>query len=114
MSDTIHVILSIQSINSRAPGNKAYEIHWNPIWEPSEEDIPVTPPGVSTQMSSSDMKEVSPITTKESVATSSEIPIAMEATPVGSTPLIRRVPACYKALKDIMPSRTPSASSIWS
>jgi len=60
------------------------------------------------------MEEVSPITTEEFVATSGEILTATEATPVGSTPLTGRVPARYKALKDIMSSRTPSTSSIWS
>ena len=114
MSDTLLVILSVQLIKSCAPGDEAYAIHWNPIWEPSEEDIPFTSPGVLVPMSSSDMEEVSPITTEESVATSGEIPTAMEATPISSNPLTGRVPARYKALKDILSSRTPSTSSILS
>ena len=114
MSDTLPIIPSIQPLNSRALDDKVYEIHWNPVWEPSEEDIPFTPPGVSVQMYSSDMEDVSPITTDESVATSGEIPTATEATPVRSTPLGERLPKRYKALRDIMSSRTPSTSSIWS
>ena len=114
VSDALPVIPSIQPINSRALGDEAYEIHWNPVWEPSEEDIPFTPPGVSVQMSSSNMEDVSPIMTEESVATSGEIPTETEATPVRSTPLAGRVSECYKALKDIMSSRTPFMSSIWS
>ena len=45
-SDTLPVIPSIQPINSCAPDDEDYEIHWNPIWEPEEDDIPFTPPGV--------------------------------------------------------------------
>lgn len=112
MSDTLPVIPSIQPINSCAPGDEAYKIHWNPILEPSEEDIPITPPGVSVQISSSDMEDISPITIEESVATSGEIPTATKATTIRSTPLVGRVPKCYKELKDIMSSRTPSMSSI--
>jgi len=115
VSDTLPVIPSIQPINSCAPGDETYEIHWNPVWEPSKEDIPVweyTPLGVSVQLSSSDMEELSPIPTEESVATSGEIPTVTEATPVSSTPTTGRVPAHYKALKDVMSSRTPSMSSI--
>ena len=112
MSDTLPVIPSLQPINSRAPDDETYEVHWNPIWE--EEYIPPTPPSASVPMSSSDMEDISPVTSEESVAMSSGIPTAMEATPFPSTPLGVTLPLRYNALRDVMSSRTPSTSSIWS
>ena len=87
VSDTLPVIPSIQPINSHAPDDEAYKIHWNLVWEPSEEDISFTPPGVSVPMSSSDMEDVSPVTSEESVATRGEIPTSTETTPFLITPL---------------------------
>lgn len=117
MSDTLPAILSIQSINSRAPGDETHEVRWNPIWENLEDDTPVweyTPPGFSAPLSPSHMEGGSPISKEESVATSGEISTATKPTPVSSTPTTERLPAGYHALKDIMYSRTPSTSSIWS
>lgn len=114
VSDTLPVILSIQPINSRAPEDETYELHWNPVWEPSEEYIPPTPPGVSVPMSSSDMEDTSPITSEESVVTSGEIPTSTETTPFRITPLGVTLPLRYKALRDVMSSRTPPTSSMWS
>jgi len=85
----------MQPINSRASGDETYKLHWNLVWEPSEDDIPIweyTPPGVSAPLFSSDMEEVSPILTEEFVAMSGEIPTATEPTPVSSTPTAGRVP----------------------
>ena len=65
-------------------------------------------------MSPPDMEGESPVSTDESIATSGEIPTAMEPTPVGNTPITERLPPGYRALKDIMSSETPSRSSIWS
>lgn len=59
-SDTLLVLLSIQPINSRAPEDEAYEYYWNPVWEPSEDDIPYTPLSASPRASSSDMGDRSP------------------------------------------------------
>lgn len=47
VSDTLPVILSIKPINSRVPDDEAYEYYWNPIWEPSEDNIPNTRLGAS-------------------------------------------------------------------
>jgi len=116
-SDTLPVILSIQPINSRAPGDETYDVHWNLVWENPEDDIPMwedTPFGFSAPLSPSNMEGGSPISTDESVATSGEIPTATEPTPVSSTPTTERLPAGYHALKDIMSSETPSMNSIWS
>ena len=65
-------------------------------------------------MSPPDMEGGSPVSTDESVVTSSEIPTIMEPIPVGNTPITERLPPGYRALKDIMSSETPSMSSIWS
>lgn len=116
-SDTIPVVLSIQPINSRALGDEAYVLHSNPIWENLEDDIPVWedfPPGFSALMSPPDMEGGSPISTDESVATSSQIPTTMEPTPASSTSTTRRLPPGYLALRDLMSSELPSMSSIWS
>lgn len=114
-SETLHVILSIQLIKSHAPGNETYGVHWNPIWENPEDDIPVwedTPPSFSALLSPSDMEGGPPISTDESVSTSGEIPTVTEPTPISSTPTTERLPACYHALKDIMSFGTPSMSSV--
>lgn len=103
VSDTLPIISSIQPINYHAPEDESYDIHWNPVWEPSEEDIPSTPPS-----------EESPITSKESIVTSGEIPIPMETSPFCVTPLDVTLPLRYKALRDVMGSRTPLTSSMWS
>ena len=116
-SDTLPIVLSIQPINSRAPGDKAYVFHSNPIWEEPEDDIPVWenfPPGFSAPLSPSYMEEGSPISTNESVATSGEIPTATEPTPIGSAPSAERLPPGYRAFRDLMSSGFPSMSSIWS
>jgi len=114
VSDTLPVIPSIQLINSCAPEDETYKLHWNPVWEPSEEDIPPTPPGVLVPMSSSDMEDTSPVTSEESVATSGEIPTSTETTPFRITSLGVTLPLGYKALRDVMSSRTPPTSSMWS
>ena len=117
VSDTLPVVLSIQSIKSHAPSDGAYNYHWNPIWEELKDDIPVweyTPPSFSAPLSPSDMEGGSPISTDESIATSGEIPTAMEPTPVGSAPTTERLPPGYHALRDVMPSDLPSMSSFWS
>lgn len=115
-SDTLPVILSIQPINSRAPGDEAYVLHSNPVWEDPEDDIPVWenfPPGFSAPLSPSEMEGGSPISTDESVATSGEIPTATEPTPINSAPTTERLPPGYRALRDLMSSEFPSMTSIW-
>ena len=115
-SYTLLVILSIQSINSRALGDEAYILHSNPVWEELEDDIPVwenSPPGFSAPLSPSYMEGGSPVSTDESIVMSGEIPTATEPTPVGSTPTTERLPPGYRALRDLMSSGFPSMSSIW-
>ena len=75
VSDTLPVIPSIQPINSRAPEDEGYEVHWNPIWEPDEDDIPITPPSVSSSMSTSHMDETSPSTSETPVVSNIDTPI---------------------------------------
>ena len=75
VSDTLPVISSIQPINSRALDDEDYEIHWNPIWEPEEDDIPFTPPGVSSPMSTSHMDETSPRVSETPVLSNIDTPI---------------------------------------
>ena len=116
-SNNLPIILSIQPIISHALGDKAYNVHWNPIWETPEDDIPVwedTPLGFLAPLSPSDMEGGSPISTDESVATSGEIPTATEPIPISSTPTTERLPPGYRALRDLMSSDFPSMSSIWS
>ena len=103
VSDTLPIIPSIQPINSRAPDDEAYELHWNPIWEPYEDDIPFTPTGVSVPMSSSDMDDTSPRASETPVLSSIETPI----------PATSPVPSHYKALRDNMGSRNPSSGTMW-
>ena len=113
-SDTLPIILSIQLLNSRSPEDESYDIHWNPIWEPSEEDFPLTPPGVSVPMSFSNVDDTSPITSEESFMTSGEIPIPTETSPFHVTSFGIMLPLRYNALTDIMGSRSPLKSSMLS
>lgn len=102
VSDTLPVIPSIQPINSRTPDDEGYEIHWNPIWEPEEDDIPFTPPGVSSPMSTSHMDETSPRV--------SEAPIFLNIdTPIPAT---SPLPPRYQSLRDRVSARTPT-STMW-
>lgn len=112
-SGTLPVIPSIQPLNSRAPEDDFYDIHWNPVWEPSEEDIPFTPPVVSVPMSSSDMDDTSPITSEASVVMSAEIPISAETPPFSVTPFGVTLPLRYRALRDVIGSRTSFTGSMW-
>ena len=114
VSDTLPVILSIQSLNSCTPEDESYNIHWNPISKPFEEDIPVTPPSVSIPMSSSNMHETNPILGEETLMASSEIPVSPETSPFHVTPLGVMLPLCYNSLADIMDSISPLMSSMWS
>ena len=117
VSDTLPLVSSIQPINSRAPGDKTYIAHWNPVWEDSKDDIPVwedSPLVFSVPMSPPDMEGGSPISTDESVVTSGEIPTVTEPIPVRSTSTSERLPPGYHALRDLMSSELPPMSSIWS
>lgn len=102
VSDTLPVILSIQPINSRALGNEDYEVDWNPIWEPDEDDIPVTPPGVSSPMSTSHMDETSPRVSETPVLSNIDTPI----------PATSLLPPHYQSLRDRVSARIP-ASTMW-
>lgn len=103
MSDTLHVIPSIQPINSRTPDDEAYKFHWNPVWEPSKDDIPNTPTGLSTPMSSSDMEDTSPRASETLVVSSIETPI-LDTSPV---------PSRYKSLRDNMGTRNAPSGTMW-
>jgi len=103
-SDTLPIILSIQPLNSRAPEDESYDIRWTTIWEPSEEDFPLTPPGVSVPMSSFDMDETNPITNEESFMASGGIHIPTETSPFRVTSLGITLPLHYNALVDIIDS----------
>ena len=78
VSDTLPLISSIQPLNSRALEDESYDIRWNPVWEPLEEDFPLTPPSVSIPVSSSNMDDTSPVMSEESFVTSGKIPIPTE------------------------------------
>lgn len=65
-------------------------------------------------MSSSNMDETNPISGEETLMESSEIPIPMETSPFRVTPLGITLPLRYHALVDIMSSRSPLTSSMWS
>jgi len=71
-SDTLLIIPGIQPLNSHASKYESYDIHWNPIWEPSNKDFPLTP-CVSVPMSSSDIDEMNPVTSEESFIASGEM-----------------------------------------
>jgi len=103
VSDTLPVIPSIQPINSRAPDDEAYEYYWNSIWEPSEDDIPNTPIGAPSPMSSSDMEDTSPIVSETPVVSNIDTPI----------PATSSVPSRYRSLRNAMGSRTPPSTTIW-
>lgn len=113
--DTLLVIPSVQPLNSRAPEDELYDLFWNPIWEPSEEDFPSTPTGVSTPMASSDMEDTSHVSSGTPVMSSIETPIPATSpvisTPHTVTPLGITVPAHYKSLRDAMGSG--NSSSMW-
>jgi len=113
--DTFHVIPSVQPLNSRAPEDELYDLFWNPVWEPSEEDFPSTPIGVSSPMASSDMEDTSPVSSGTPVMSSIETPIPATSpvisTPYTVTPLGITVPARYRSLRDAMGSA--SSSSMW-
>ena len=110
--EILSIVLSIQPIRSRAPGDETYELHWNPVWEPSDNNVPFW--DYSVPPTSSDMGDMSPTKTDESVATSGEIPTATESIPVSSSPTTRNLPPGYRSLRDAMSSGTPVTSSIWS
>ena len=65
-------------------------------------------------MSSSNMDDTSPITNEESFVTSGEIPIPTETSPFHVTSLGITLSLRYNALADIMDSRSPLTSSMWS
>ena len=111
-SGTLPIIPSIQPLNSRTPEDDFYDIHWNPVWEPSKEDIPITPPGVSAIMSSSDMDETTLVTSEEELMSSGEIPLPMEGFPFHIAPLGVTFPLLYHALSDIMSSMSLNSSSM--
>ena len=102
VSDTLPVIPSIQPINSRASDDEGYEIHWNPIWEPDEDDIPFTPLGVSSPMSTSHMDETSPRVSETPALSNIDTPI----------PATSPLPPRYQSLRDRVSARTP-ASTMW-
>ena len=83
--DTFPIVLSVQPLNSRAPEDELYDLFWNPVWEPSEEDFPSTPIGVSSLMASSDMEDISPVSSGTLVMSSIETPI-LATSPVISRP----------------------------
>lgn len=111
------MVLSIQPLSSRAPSDETYQYHWNPTWEPFEDGIPFwdhpSPRGSVPQVSS-DMNELSPTTTDDSVATSGEIPTPTDPIHVSSTPTTTNLPLGYKALRDATPSGTPFTGPMWS
>ena len=102
VSDTLPVIPSIQPINVRAPSDEDYEEDWNPIWEPDEDDIPVTPPGMPSSMSTSQMDETSPSAGETPVVSSIETPI----------PATSPLPPQYQSMRDRIAARMPS-TTIW-
>lgn len=101
VSDTFPLIPSIQPISSRAPDDEDYLFHWNPVWEPEVDDIPVTPTGASSPMASSGVNTSSHVS-ETPVVTNIEVPSP------SSSPL----PSRYKPLRDMSRSHPPT-SSMW-
>ena len=73
-----------------------------------------TPLVFSAPLCPSNMEGSSPISTDESIATSGEIPTTTEPMPVSSISTTERLPPGYRALRDLMSSKFPPMSSIWS
>jgi len=65
-------------------------------------------------MSSSDMDDTNPIPGEETFMASGEIPIPTETSPFRVTPLGITFPLSYNDLADIIGSRSPLTSSMWS
>lgn len=103
VSDTFPIIPSIQLISSRTPDDEDYEYHWNPIWEPSEDDFPNTPTSVSSPVASSGMGDTYPHVSETPVVSDIETPI------LATSPL----PSHYRALRDNINARSRPPTSMW-